>query len=995
MRFACWALALLYLSHLPAVEAQSVTLGTLETDSLLFISSGADTAPQLPAQAAKSFLNALAFHQALFNWQSDEKIAVLFKDWSDQANASAIAVPRNLVLAEMSPINKTFETFPPIDQLFSIMNHEVAHLATLDAHGERQQFWRDIFGGKVNYTARHPETLLYGQLTAPRLMAPVWLLEGLATFMDTWMSGGTGRGQGGYDEMVFRAMVRDGVPFYSPLGLESEGTQVDINSSAGSYLYGTRFMTYLAYTHSPELLIRWFQLGEGDKPGYLDQFSHVFGLPVEEAWNDWIAFEQTFQQQNLAQLRQFPPTQGAPMAEQGMGWVSRLFLDAETAKFVGGFYAQGTLASLGRYPFTAHTPPASAVANTAPASAELESVHVLKGPSKFYVTSTAFDPVARVLYFTEDNNRWRDIKAWDLASDRIWTIGENARTGELVFNPQDRSLWGVRHSGSLAALVYMPYPHAKRITLHTAAFAHTLSDLDISPDGRFLSATVGDRQGNQALQVFAIEDLKERRFEPIQEFDFGTAYPEDFVFDSTGQYLYGTSYYTGVSNVFRFELASGQIEAITNAETGFFRPMPLEDGSLIIFEYTGDGLLPTRLAEPVPLQAVGNIAFLGSELAQKRPVVTTWGAGSPDGIDLKAHIISEAPYEPVKRLRFESAYPMVEGYKDTHALGYALRWSDPLNLNAVELDASYSVDGDLPEDEALHIDLRYRYMDWELRYWHNDADFYDLFGPTKRSRKGDAVIVSYGTPLVYDPPERLDFSANLAYYNGLDTLPINQNVETGVSRLWSGDAGFSYSDTRRSPGAVDHEQGIRWAAMGIADYADDTLYPKLRLGLDVGFALPLQHASLWLYNSAGIADGNPDDVFSRYYFGGFGNNTVDDGSVKRYRNYSSLPGFDIGELSGRRFAKSLLEFNLPPVRFKELGSQSFYLSHIRPALFTGTLVTDPGTAPEEYYGSVGAQIDLSFTIFFRLPMTLSLGVAQGIASESRGDTEWMLSLKVI
>ena len=51
--------------------------------------------------------------------------------------------------------------------------------------------------------------------------------EGIAVFVDTWMAGGMGRAQGGYDEMVFRAMVRDEVPFYDPLGLVSEGTKID------------------------------------------------------------------------------------------------------------------------------------------------------------------------------------------------------------------------------------------------------------------------------------------------------------------------------------------------------------------------------------------------------------------------------------------------------------------------------------------------------------------------------------------------------------------------------------------------------------------------------------------------------------------------------------------------------------------------------------------------------------------------------------------------
>ena len=66
-------------------------------------------------------------------------------------------------------------------------------------------------------------------------------------FVETWMAGGIGRAQSGYDEMVFRAMVRDNSRFYDPLGLVSEGTKIDFQVEANSYLYGARFMTWLAY----------------------------------------------------------------------------------------------------------------------------------------------------------------------------------------------------------------------------------------------------------------------------------------------------------------------------------------------------------------------------------------------------------------------------------------------------------------------------------------------------------------------------------------------------------------------------------------------------------------------------------------------------------------------------------------------------------------------------------------------------------------------------
>ena len=89
------------------------------------------------------------------------------------------------------------------------------------------------------------------------------------------MAGGLGRGQGAFDEMVFRAKVRDGDKFYSPLGLESEGTAVDFQVGVNDYLYGTRFFSWLALTHGPHKVVEWLGRDEGSKPFYAAQFKHV------------------------------------------------------------------------------------------------------------------------------------------------------------------------------------------------------------------------------------------------------------------------------------------------------------------------------------------------------------------------------------------------------------------------------------------------------------------------------------------------------------------------------------------------------------------------------------------------------------------------------------------------------------------------------------------------------------------------------------------------
>src|SRR5206468_9173168 len=118
------------------------------------------------------------------------------------------------------------------------------------------------------------------------------------------------------------------------------------------------------------------------------------------------------------------------------------------------------------------------------------------------------------------------------------------------------------------------------------------SDLDISPDGRLLSASVSEVNGDQFLRVWSLAGILAGDLKPTSEFRFGQSVPESFVFSKDGRYLYGSSYYTGVSNIFRCEVATGDIEAVSNAETGFFRPVQLADGRLVVLTYTGDGFVP-------------------------------------------------------------------------------------------------------------------------------------------------------------------------------------------------------------------------------------------------------------------------------------------------------------------------------------------------------------------------------------------------------------------
>src|SRR5262249_23652875 len=312
---------------------------------------------------------------------------------------------------------------------------------------------------------------------------------------------------------------------------------------------------------------------------------------------------------------------------------------------------------------------------------------------------------------------------------------KDARIGELVFNKNDRSLWGVRAFNGICTLVRVPYPYSEWQSVYSWPYGETAYDLDMSSDGKLLSASVGEINGHQTLRVMQTSRLLAGDPTPISQFDFGSAIPENFVFSGDGRYLYGSSYYTGVSNIFRYELETGKIEALTNAETGFFEPIELANGSLIVFRYTGAGFVPS-IINAAPLEDVSAITFLGQQVVEKHPVLTTWNVGSPASVPIESMITKKEPYRPLERLRVESIYPMVAGYKDSVAYGINVALSDPVQLNGATFAAAYSPDAALPTDQRVHLRAAYRRYDWTASASLNQADFYDLFGPTKTSRRG-------------------------------------------------------------------------------------------------------------------------------------------------------------------------------------------------------------------------------------------------------------------
>lgn len=963
------------------LDAQELKWRTLRTEYLRLVYYDQEHEYVL-RHLGRCFENTMGYYRDFFGYTPHEEVTILLQDFDDYGYAGTSTIPNNYITLGIEPFEYVYETCPTNERFNWVINHELIHVVASEKSAGVDNFYRKIFFGKVAPTAEDPLSILYSYMSNPRRYAPRWYHEGFAVFMETWLAGGIGRALGGYDEMVFRSMARDGAYFYDVVGLESEGTTSDFQIGQNSYLYGTRFMSYLAYKHGPEKVIEWANRREGTKGWFASQFRRTFGVSLDDEWENWIEWEREWQAQNLATIREYPITHERVLYKQGLGSASRGYYDEKRGKFYAAVNYPGEFAH---------------VAAIDVATGELEKVCGVQTPALYYVTSLAYDGDKTLFYTSNNGKHWRDLNCVDVTTGESRMLIENYRTGDLAFNRADRSLWGVQHHNGRSTLVRIEPPYDDWGLIRDVLlipFGKDLFDIDVSPDGRWLTGSLNEVTGGAVLVRFEVEKLLSGDGGYDVLWEFPKTAPANFVFSRDGRYLFGTAYQTGVSNVFRWDFAGEEMEAVTNCETGYFRPAPVNDDSLIVFSYTGHGLKPVMIPNETT-DDVKAIRYLGNEVVVNHPVVEEWKLGSPMAVDLDSAITYYGEYGSFRNLEIASIYPITEAYKNHASFGLRFNFMDPVGLQGGDLRIS-ATPSDLPDDEIIHASASWRTWPWTFAATYNKADFYDYFGPTKTSRKGYSASVSYKNYLIADKPRFMEYTLQVAHHGDLERVPDAQNIAATFDRFSTASASLDYQRLHRSIGSVDAEKGITWNLSTFGNLVNEEIYSRIEGAVDLGVRTPWTHSSLWLRNAAGYSFGDREDAFANFFFGGFGNNWVDHQEIKRYRNSESFPGVELDAVGGTNYAKTMLEWTLPALRFKRLGFPALYMTWARTAFFTSGLFTNvTSETTQRELLNVGGQIDLRLVMFWGLSSTLSFGYAGAFEEDRKPETEFMVSLRIL
>ena len=436
----------------------------------------------------------------------------------------------------------------------------------------------------------------------------------------------------------------------------------------------------------------------------------------------------------------------------------------------------------------------------------------IKRAMLYRVASFAYDPATGTAFYTNDNLALRDLMAVDVKTGEERMLLEDARIGEIVFNPVDRSLIGVRHENGLATLVRIPYPYDRMAAGLHVSLRVVPYDLDISPDGKLLSASMSEVNGDQFLRVWELDKVLQGDVKPLSRVPLRTVGPGELrvlarrPLPVRQQLLHRRVEHLPLRS--RHRRDRGGVECRDRLlPSGAARRRPARRADL-----HGRRLRPGdhrsaadrgRQRDHVPRRARWSKNIRCQDLA---------GAAAQHGRRREADHRQGAVRRRCATSALDNAYPVLQGYKDSVGIGYHFNFDDPLEFANLGITAAYTPGDDLPGDQRGHVDINGRYLGWRGELSWNRSDFYDLFGPTKRSRKGYAAKVGYDWLLIYDEPRKLDAQVRLRVLRPDRHAADAQNVDTNFTRLTTGEVGLYYTDVRRSLGAVDDEKGLAWSA---------------------------------------------------------------------------------------------------------------------------------------------------------------------------------------
>ncbi len=204
------------------------------------------------------------------------RIDVVLTDHVDVSNGFAAIRPSNRIFLFARPPADHPALAYFDDWLELVITHELAHVFHLDYGGTLGRIFRTLFG-------RAPTPLSF-----PGAVVPGWVVEGLATWYESALTG-AGRVHGTFHEMVLRTAALEGR--FESIG-QAGGNSPQWPGGVRRYAYGSLFFDYLLDKHGRDGMAAFVEAvvrpaAQLPLPRLNAAGRRAFGASLSSEWNAW------------------------------------------------------------------------------------------------------------------------------------------------------------------------------------------------------------------------------------------------------------------------------------------------------------------------------------------------------------------------------------------------------------------------------------------------------------------------------------------------------------------------------------------------------------------------------------------------------------------------------------------------------------------------------------------------------------------------------------
>lgn len=895
------------------------------------------------AIAERALAIAEAAHQRLskeLNWTPVEKTHVVLSDETDQPNGLASPLFFNhtiLFLAPPTSVN-TLEDFD--DWFTTLIFHEYTHIIHLDKSTGAPKFLRNIFGRFL--------------LLFPNLFQPSWVVEGLATYEETDLTRGIGRGQSTFFASMMREEVANGVQPISHVNLPVSTWP----AGTTRYLYGVYFMTFLKETYGEEKLQAWVEEYSNNLlPFFINtNADQTFGKDLSVLWQEFQQWLEARFQPQIDSIK----ARGITQAEQvspdayrtGSVHVFKKATGDEVYYVRNGGYKRASLARIN-------------------ANGTQEDLVELNGGANLDGHASAGLLLTQTEY-CNNYTAYKDIYRYIPQSNELKRLTECGRYLFASWHPNGRQMVAVHHDASRFELHLLDSEAKLQQVLWQADDGEIIGELDVSPAGESVVATMWRRGEGWNLERF---DLTSKVWNKITTGSNITASPR---FDSAGNILFSLEH-EGAYNLFRYYTDNGNIEQLTNLVGGAFQPDQAEVGEPIY--YTG-------------YSAQGTAIYKIDDKAITAPAAaaTVFESKPLQIIDYAAASHAENDYSPWSNMYPRWWFPVFGFSEQRSEFGVTTTGADALGIHNYSLTASY----DSKREQAAG-QINYFYADRlflsAIRLNEITLDASSKLNRISNRDIASAVLAFPNTyfqtrsnvllSVIYDETKDAELAVGavplesfedhilgLAWlYDSADRNPLAISLVDGMKlKLVAEDSDVLHSDFSGQVYTLDWRQYIRTGK-------ESVLAIRFLQGWGSDQPRPFK------------LGGEGVDADAIGILSGFDNE-----AVFNQRSYA-LRGYQEGlpQLRGRRAQLLTAEWRFPLQRV-EKGIMAPPIGIMQ---WFANVFAEVGSAyqesPETYYSSAGVELTADINLFYHLVLRTRLGYAHGF-DKALGDDRVYLKI---